>query len=213
MVKNRKQMAVRKNPYFVGVIAVLALVVIVGVITIRSRTPATETAYQPSGSPPSTSSTANLPAAPDFEVVMYQGEALAGGSKVRLSQLWAKGKPVVLNYWAGLCPPCRAEMPDFQKFYAGGGKEKITLIGVDIGPFIGLGSREDAKALLRELNISYPAGTTFDENTVNAYQILGMPTTVFITPNGKIFRKYTGLLTRDQLNAFVADLLKASGNL
>lgn len=51
----------------------------------------------------------------DFGIVAYQGEALLGGREVRFSKVFEQGKPVVLNFWAGLCPPCRAEMPWFQK--------------------------------------------------------------------------------------------------
>jgi len=142
---------------------------------------------------------------------MYQGEEAVGGSKIRLSQLWRQGKPVVLNYWAGLCPPCRAELPDFQRLYVERAKGKFTLIGVDIGPFVGLGSRDDGKALLRELKITFPAGTALVAAPIRAYGIVGMPTTVFIKPSGKIFKRYTGMLTRGQMNTLVDELLKASG--
>jgi thiol-disulfide isomerase/thioredoxin len=56
-------------------------------------------------------SESQLPA--DFVVLVYQGQDELGGSEVQFSELLAEGKPVVLNMWAGLCPPCRLEMPDF----------------------------------------------------------------------------------------------------
>jgi len=142
---------------------------------------------------------------------MYQGASEVGGSTIALSSLWeTKKRPVVLNFWAGLCPPCRAEMPDFQRLYNERGQQSFTLIGVDIGPFIGLGSREDGRALLRELGVTFPAGTTFDARTLRNYQILGMPTTVFITAGGRILRKHAGLLTRGQMAAFTDELIRAS---
>ena len=141
---------------------------------------------------------------------MYQGEAAVGGSRVRLSQLWGRGKPVVLNFFAGLCPPCRGELPDFQRVYTDRGAGKFTLIAVDVGPFVGLGSRDDGKALLRELKITFPAGTTMVAAPVRAYEIAGMPTTIFITPGGKIFKRYAGMLTRGQMEMLIDELLKAS---
>ncbi len=150
----------------------------------------------------------SLPLAPDIDIALYQGRDVVGGDRVALSQLWERG-PVVLNFWAGLCPPCRAEMPDFQRVYDGR-RDRFILIGVDIGPYIGLGSREDAKALLRDLRITYPAGTALDARTVRNYQLLGMPTTVFITPQGRVLRKHTGLLTQEQMNGYVTELLEAS---
>lgn len=156
---------------------------------------------------------ASLRPAPDIEITMYQGAAEVGGSTIALSSLWENtGRPVILNFWAGLCPPCRAEMPDFQRLYDERGQSGFTLIGVDIGPFIGLGSRDEGRALLRELGVTFPAGTTFDVRTVRNYEILGMPTTVFITSDGRILRKHAGLLTRGQMTAFAEELVRASGS-
>lgn len=141
---------------------------------------------------------------------MYQGEAIVGGHTIALSSLWQQGKPVVLNFWAGLCPPCRAEMPDFERMYTERPRGSFFLIGVDIGSFIGLGSRGDAQALMRELRITFPLGTTFDVRTVRNYEILGMPTTVFISTDGRIVRKHAGLMTLGQMNAFTDELLRIS---
>lgn len=194
-----------------AVVGLVAVLVVAGFLLLRGGSGNTAAPPETAAPGRAPAGQAALPLAPDIDVTMYQGQAVAGGSRVALSQLW-QGKPVVLNFWAGFCPPCRAEMPDFQRFYEAR-KDKFILIGVDIGPFIGLGSREDGKALLQELRITYPAGTTFDARTVRNYQILGMPTTVFITPQGRILRKYTGLMTREQMDGFLNELLKASGSL
>lgn len=148
--------------------------------------------------------------APDFTLVVYQGEAELGARELLFSQIIAKGRPVVLNFWAGQCPPCRREMPDLQSVYAAR-RDRILLVGVDIGPFVGLGSREDGEALVRELGVTYPVGTTFDAGVVQAYRVLGMPTTVFITRDGRIIRQWTGLLTHDALTQLVDELLAVSG--
>ena len=111
--------------------------------------------------------------APNFTFTMYQGEDKLGASELDLAQL--RGQPVVLNFWAGLCPPCRAEMPDFQSFYDKF-KDRATLIGIDLGQFTGLGSQQDAKDLLQELGVTYPAGFTNDSGVVKDFKILGMPT-------------------------------------
>jgi thiol-disulfide isomerase/thioredoxin len=146
----------------------------------------------------------------DFQVQLYHGEEVLGGKDILFSRLFAQGQPVVLNFFAGLCPPCRAEMPDFQAVstqYQG----RVTFFGLDIGPFVRLGSRQEGAALVQELGITYPTGTTFDVKVVPAYQVLGMPTTVFLTPDGKIFKSWTGLLTRAKMVELTEQLLKASG--
>lgn len=147
--------------------------------------------------------------APDFKLVAYQGEEALGGREIRFAEVIARGKPVVLNFWAGQCPPCRAEMPDFERVHQKY-KDRVLLFGLDVGPFLGLGSRDDGRALLQQLRITYPAGTTFEPEVVQAYNLLGMPTTVFITPEGRILRSHTGILLEQQMVERVEELL-ASG--
>ena len=154
-------------------------------------------------------STSKLKAAPDFEFTLYQGETELGVSKLSFSDLRGS-KPIVLNFWAGLCPPCRAEMPDLQAFHDEFG-DRVILLGVDIGRFTNLGSTEDAKRLLDESNVIYPAGYPTDGKAAIEYEILGMPTTVFVTADGKIFRKWTGALNKDVLTRISNEMLQAQG--
>jgi len=147
--------------------------------------------------------------APDFQITVYQGADVVGGDKVNLSDVFGQGKPVVLNFWAGQCPPCRGEMPGFQNVYDELGNQ-FVLLGVDIGPYVGLGSREDGKQLLRELDITYPIGTTFDASTVARYKIRGMPTTVFLTPGGEIVDTHAGFLDTTTLRSKLQSLFQIS---
>ena len=134
--------------------------------------------------------------ADNFTFTLYQGEDKLGASELDLAQL--RGKPVVLNFWAGLCPPCRAEMPDLQFFYEKF-KDRATLIGIDLGRFTGLGSEQDARDLLQDLGVTYPAGFTNDSSVVKDFKVLGMPTTFFIRADGSIFKKWSGALNGDVL--------------
>ncbi len=144
----------------------------------------------------------------DFPISVYQGEEILGGSEIFFSSLFAHGKPVVLNFWAGLCPPCRAEMPDLQEVYDEY-KDRVLLFGADIGVFTQLGSQDDGRDLLRELNVSYPAGAA-TTNVVRSYRVFSMPTTLFITPSGEIDSRWNGLLTRDKMGELIEKLLAAS---
>lgn len=152
----------------------------------------------------STSSGGALDVAYTFPFTLYQGEGDLGGSDLDLADL--RGKPVVLNFWAGLCPPCRAEMPDLQLFYEEF-KDEVTLIGIDIGPYTGLGNQNDARKLLTDLRITYPAGFTDDDRVVRAYEVFGMPTTVFINSKGDIFRTWGGLLNLKVLSDVSNEML------
>ena len=142
--------------------------------------------------------------APNFDITLFQGEAKLGGTDLNVRQF--QGKPLIINFWAGLCPPCRAELPDLQEFYDEF-SDRVTLVGVDIGLFTGLGSVQDAKDLLEELQISYPVGFTDDSSVISKYKVFGMPTTIFIDANGEIFKNWGGALNssvlRKQTNAML----------
>jgi thiol-disulfide isomerase/thioredoxin len=189
--------------FLVGLILLLTSVACIGAGPGDSNYPATPVIPESRGSR----------FAPDFKIVVYQGEEVLGGKEVPLSSLFsrdlAQRKPVVLNFWAGACPPCRVEMPDLQEMYEEY-QGQVLLLGLDVGPFVGLGSREEGQALLEELGVTYPAGTTFDAKVVRDYQILGMPTTVFIKPNGAVVRTWAGLLNKDKMTELVEELLAAS---
>ena len=135
--------------------------------------------------------------APTFAVTMFQGQDVVGGENVTLDGLGGE-QPIVLNFWAGLCPPCRAEMPDLQEFNEDF-QDRALLLGVDLGQFTGLGNTDDAKKLLSDLAITYPAGFTSDSDVIRNYQVLGMPTTIFIDREGRIFNRWTGALNKNVL--------------
>ena len=143
---------------------------------------------------------------PDVEISAYQGADVLGGETVLLSEVAARGKPIVLNFWAALCPPCRAEMPEFQRVYEERADE-VVLLGVDIGPQQLLGTREEGRRLLSDLGVTYPAGTTFSDTIVRDYQILGMPATYFIATDGSLVRKWSGVLNEEKLHELIDELV------
>ena len=140
----------------------------------------------------------------DFTFTLYQGQDRLGAESLNFSDL--QGKPVVLNFWAGLCPPCRAEMPEFQEFYDDH-HDRVVLLGIDVGQFTSLGSRDDAQALLKELGVTYPAGFTEESAIMRNFKVLGMPTTVFVDSEGKIFRSWTGALNLKTLSGITDEML------
>jgi thiol-disulfide isomerase/thioredoxin len=147
--------------------------------------------------------------APDFTLTAYQGEDVLGGQTVTFSKIFERGKPVILNFWAGLCPPCRAEMPGFQQVIEQV-SDRVVLVGVDVGPFVGLGTHDDARRLLEELGIHYPAAYAVDSTPVRLYQIRSMPTTVFLTPRGQIVETTSGMLLGAQMRSKIDRLIAAA---
>ena len=135
--------------------------------------------------------------AADFPIIVSQGQDILGGERVAMASL-VGGKPVVLNFWAAECPPCRAELPEFQKFY-GEYHDRVLVLGIDLGQFTGQGTPEQGRELLAELGVGFPAGYTEEADILPKYQVLGLPTTVFINADGSIHTKWTGALNEEVL--------------
>ena len=177
--------------------AAISVVILAGVAAVV----VTSNAGRPSGSAPNGERLG-------VTLVAYQGDALLGGGRVDLAGVVGRGKPVVLNFFAGLCPPCRAEMPGFEAAWKRHSDE-IILVGADIGPFLSLGSHEDARRLLDDLGITYPAAYV-EEDVVARFNVVGMPTTIFYAAYGREAGRHTGVLTEEQLESGIRQLLEAS---
>ena len=146
----------------------------------------------------------------DFGLVAYQGAAVFGGKQSHFAKIFDQGKPVVLNFWAGLCPPCRAEMPGFQKV-ATELSGKVLFVGIDIGPFVDLGNHQDAIDLYTKLGIHYPLAYAVDSTPLQAYRVQGMPTTVFLSSSERVVDEETGIVTEDHLRTTIQQKLLAGG--
>src|SRR5712692_3489734 len=146
----------------------------------------------------------------DFDLVAYQGEEILGGQTSHFAKLFGQGKrPVVLNFWAGQCPPCRAEMPAFQHA-ADDYQGKVLVVGLDVGEFTGLGTQDDARSLLQELNIHYPTAYAVDASPLQLYNVRAMPTTLFLSPNGALQEQVAGLIQEDRLRGSLERLVGTS---
>ena len=155
---------------------------------------------------PVISENANREAANDFNLILFENDEHRGGDRIRLSQF--RGDPVVLNFWFPSCPPCVAEMPDFESVYQKYKSEGVQFIGIQL---IGLDTVEDGQEFVDELGVNYLIGADLTENTsgdiIRAYNVSGFPTTVFIDRGHTISRKWMGALNQNKLDELVADLL------
>jgi cytochrome c biogenesis protein CcmG, thiol:disulfide interchange protein DsbE len=110
--------------------------------------------------------------APDFEL-----ETLDGGT-LRLSDY--RGRPVVLNFWASWCTPCRKEFPMFRETVAD--KDgAFAMIGVDTGDV-----RDDARQFVREQRANWPNGFDAGNHVARGYGVDPLPQTFFIRADGTI---------------------------
>jgi cytochrome c biogenesis protein CcmG/thiol:disulfide interchange protein DsbE len=121
------------------------------------------------------------------------------GGVVRLAD--HRGTPVVLNFWASWCVPCRKEMPVLARVSDEFARQ-VAFLGVDHQDI-----RDDGLALLREAGVHYPSGFDPEGRTAASFGLRGMPTTVFIGANGEVLATSLGELTESELRTSIIDLL------
>ena len=118
-------------------------------------------------------------AAPDFTL-----ERFDGGS-VHLVAL--RGQPVMVNFWASWCVPCREEAPTLQRTWETYKDRGIVFVGVDIWD-----SDANARAFLREFGITYPNVIDRNGSAAIDYGLRGVPETFFVNKQGNLASKYVG---------------------
>jgi len=140
------------------------------------------------------------PAAPAFELSRLD----AADGKLSLADL--KGKPVIVNFWASWCIPCKDEAPALQKTYEKYRAQGLTVIGIDAQDFVG-----DAKRFAARLGITYPIVHDAPGVTVDRYGVTGFPETFFIGRNGKLVGTHVeGAVSADDLERNIPLALNAT---
>ena len=135
-------------------------------------------------------------AAPDFTV--YDGE----GNAHKLSDY--RGKPVVLNFWASWCGPCKMEMPDFDETYSEYG-DQVHFLMVNLTD----GSQETmetASAFIAAEGYSFPVYFDTERSGAIAYGVSAVPVTYFIDAEGYFVTYQPGMLSAEALQKGI-DLL------
>lgn len=133
--------------------------------------------------------------APDLSLVDLEGQP------VSLAAL--RGRPVVLNYWASWCGPCRDEFPALkaaQEAHAGAG---VAILGVlfkdDPGP---------AKDFIAKEGATWPTLADPDGTGAAAYRVVAPPTTFFIDADGVVRDLQVGGMTPEQIDAHLRTILR-----
>ncbi len=135
----------------------------------------------------------NYPA-PDFVLTTLAGDSF--------SLREARGKPVVLNFWATWCGPCQRELPTLQAAAERYG-DRVLIVGIDQGE-----EAATVQAYVDKLGLTFPIPMDSEFAVSELYNVRGLPTTFFIDPEGVIRQMWLGEMNSITLAEGVAETLR-----
>ena len=179
-------------------IAVLLIAVILaGIWVLTGKKPAQEEQTFPEEIPAPAESTENPDLAPDFTVYDIDGNSF------KLSDF--QGKPVILNFWASWCGPCKAEMPDFEEAYTKYGEDiHFVIVNLTDGRSETV---ESASGFIAEMGYTFPVYYDTQMDAAYTYGISSIPMTVFIDDEGVITGGQVGMISAAALEENIGSLL------
>lgn len=132
-----------------------------------------------------------------------------GGGTLRLSDL--QGQPIILNFWATWCPPCRAEMPELVAAYTQYRDQGLEIVGVNLQE-----TNDKVLSFAEEFGIEFSLVIDRDGELTDIWRlggpIDGIPTSYFLDETGVIRSLFYGPMTEDILEERLADILPERAN-
>lgn len=201
-----------KQKTWIIILAILAAVLIAAAVWLwvgllsGDRTPAdsqtqtqepTDAPTQEATDAPTETPSQSAQAAPDFTVYT------ADGQEVKLSDF--AGKPVVLNFWATWCGPCRGEMPAFDGAYGElGAQVQFLMVNLTDGT---RDTVESASAFVADAGYTFPVFYDTTYAGAIAYNVTAIPATYFIDAQGNLVESHVGAMNQEVLENYLQRLL------
>ena len=117
-------------------------------------------------------------------------------AKGKISLADFRGKPLLLNFWATWCVPCRQELPTLQRF-AGDQRGHMAVLGLDE-----LEGASDVGAFTHALDVSYPLALDSDGSIAQRFRVQGLPTSFLIDAQGIVRQTHLGALDASTLRSW-----------
>lgn len=137
--------------------------------------------------------------APDFFLEL-QKDGKPSGKAVTLANY--TGKALFLHFWATWCPPCKVELPHLeklaQKIESKGANSGINFLAICISD-----SQKSLSAFMKENGYTFPCGLDAAGIIARKYGVQGVPTSILISPDGRILNIHVGMMSEKLLESFV----------
>ena len=124
--------------------------------------------------------------APSFELQLLDGRG-------ELTDEELEGKPVVINFWASWCIPCREEAPLLEETWRAYRDQGVVFVGVNIKD-----AKSDARRFVEEFDITYPVVRDLDQRLTRDFGVKGLPETFFVDHRGTFMGAVSGAESSDQ---------------
>ena len=122
------------------------------------------------------------------------------GEEVSLSDY--SGQPVVLNFWATWCAPCRIEMPELQNAFETYQDQDLVVLAINEQE-----EEQQVQDFFEELGLTFTPLLDSDGNVGRSYGAFGLPSTYFIDRSGEITAVHRGILTEEQIETYLMQIL------
>jgi peroxiredoxin len=134
--------------------------------------------------------------APDFTLTNLDGE------EVSLSDF--RGQPVILNFWATWCGPCRVEMPHLQEAFTTHQDDGVVVLGVNLTE---RDNPDDIPAFLDEFGLTFPIILDEAGEVARTYKVFGQPASVFVSSDGTVHEVFYGPVDKAFIDARIVELV------
>ena len=123
-----------------------------------------------------------------------------GGQLISLEDY--KERPLILNFWASWCPPCRDETPGMERVWRKYKDEGVIILGINVQD-----GEKEAERYISEFGVTFSNALDLDGSITVDYGITGLPVTFFINKKGFVIGRWVGSISEEKLDNWVSSLI------